>query len=107
MTNAFMTSTKQALLDLRVAQAKHSRLKVRADRRLEVARVRHASETAEAAFIEVEAWQLLLSIPGVSVATAAAMLQVSETSISRWAARIRKAAPGVQSVDKNSYGGGV
>ena len=90
MTNAFMTSTRQALVKLRAAQVKHSRMRNRADANLEAAKARHSAEVTAAAGIEAEAWQVLLAIPGVSVATAAALLDVSETSIGRWANRTGK-----------------
>jgi len=79
----------------------------RADAKLEAAKVRHSADVTAAAGIEANAWQVLLAIPGVSVATAAALLDVSETSISRWAARIGKATPGALSIEKNPMGGGV
>lgn len=87
MKNTFMTTTKSALVDLTAAQARHARLRSRADRRLEAAKARHFQEVMAAAQIEADAWQMLLAIPGVSIATAAAMLQVSESTVSRWVAR--------------------
>lgn len=107
MKNAFMASTSRALVELRAAQVKHARMRSRADTKLEAANARHSAEVTAAAGIEADAWQGLLAIPGVSVATAAAQLDVSESSIGRWAARIGKAAPGVLSIEKNATGGGV
>jgi len=65
-------------------------MRSRADTKLEAAKVRHSAEVTSAAGIEADAWQVLLAIPGVSAATAAALLDVSETSIGRWANRIGK-----------------
>ena len=107
MKNAFMTSTSRALVELRAAQVKHARMRSRADAKLEAAKARHSAEVTAAAGIEADAWQVLLAIPGVSVATAAALLDVSETSISRRSARIGKAAPGVLNIAKSGTGGGV
>ncbi len=90
MKNAFMTSATRALAELRAAQVRHGRIRGRADEKLEAAKARHAAEVAAAANIEADAWQVLLSIPGVSVATAAALLDVSESSIGRWANRTSK-----------------
>ena len=87
MKNAFMTSTSRALVELRAAQVKHARMRSRADAKLEAAKARHSAEVAAAAGIEADAWQALLAIPGVSIATASALLDVSETSIARWANR--------------------
>lgn len=91
MRNVFMASTRQALVCLRTAQARHARLRGAADRRLEAARAKHATEVAAAAHIEAEAWRSLLRVPGVSVGTAAALLQVSESTVTRWTARTGKA----------------
>lgn len=87
MSNTFMTTTRRALLDLRAAQNQHARLRGRADARLETAKTRHAAETAAAADIEQEAWRALLAFPGVSLDTAAALVDVSETTVYRWASR--------------------
>ena len=87
MQNVFMASTKRALVCLRTAQARHARLRDRADRRLEAARTKHATEVAAAAQIEADAWRVLLAVPGVSVGTAAALVQVSESTVTRWAGR--------------------
>ncbi|MDO8731455.1 MAG: hypothetical protein Q7L55_02630 [Actinomycetota bacterium] len=90
MKNAFMTSTSRALVELRAAQVRHGRMRSRADAKLDAAKVRHAAEIAAAAGIEADAWQVLLAIPGVSIATASALLDVSQTSVSRWANRTSK-----------------
>lgn len=87
MNNTSMSTTRRALLDLRAAQTKHARLRGRADARLEAAKARHAAEIAAAADIEQEAWRALLAIPGVSIDTAAALVDVSETTVNRWASR--------------------
>jgi DNA-binding transcriptional regulator YiaG len=85
--NPFITSVKTAVVDLRAAQTKHARLQARADARLAVARDRHQAESAAATRVEAEAWRALLSIPGVTASTVAAILQVHETTVTRWAAR--------------------
>ena len=72
------------------AQARYLRLKDRADRRLEEARALQREQMAAAEQVEADAWAALLAAPGVTVATAAAMLQVSEAVVSRWAARAAK-----------------
>jgi uncharacterized membrane protein YqiK len=85
--NPFITTVKVAVADLHAAQAKHARLQARADARLAVARARHQAETAEAVRVEAEAWRALLAIPGVTASTVAAILQVHETTVTRWVGR--------------------
>jgi len=87
MGNAFITTVKASISELHAAQAKHSRLKSRADARLARARSRHEAEVAAALRVEADAWRSLLSIPGVTPATVAALLEVHETTVARWAAR--------------------
>lgn len=85
MRNTFMGSAREALVSLLAAQAKHERLKARADRRLEAAKAVHAAEIVRAARLEADAWHALLAVPGVTTATAAALLEVSEATVVKWA----------------------
>jgi len=90
MKNEFMTSTKKAVVQLRNLQHAHSRIKDRADARLRVAQDRHALEISRAEKLELDGWQQLMAIPGMTPATAAAILEMSESTVSRWVARIAK-----------------
>ncbi len=90
MTNPFLTSSTKALRTLVVAQARHSRLKAKADRRLEVAQGRHAAELERAAAVEAAAWHALLAVPGMTITTAAVLASTSETTVNRWTSRARQ-----------------
>jgi hypothetical protein len=90
MTNPFLTSTTQALRALDVAQARHARLKAKADRRLEAAQARHAAELEGAAAVEAAAWHDLLAVPGMTITTAAALTSTSESTVNRWTSRARQ-----------------
>jgi hypothetical protein len=99
MSNPFITTVKASIAELQAAQAKHDRLKSRADARLAVARSRHEAEIDAAVRVEADAWRSLLSIPGVTPATVAALLQVHETTVARWAARAPRSASTVAKRD--------
>jgi len=93
MKNEFMNSTKKAVVHLRNLQRRHARIKDRADVRLQVAQDQHARDLARAEQVELEGWQLLMRIPGMTTATAAAVLDVNESTVSRWLGRFPKSAP--------------
>ena len=88
MKNEFMTSTKKAVLQPQNLQQAHARIQERADARLRVAQNRHALELSRAETLETEGWQQRMTIPRVTIATAAVILQVSQPTVSRWVARI-------------------
>ena len=90
MKSSFFPESKNSMGKVLRAQARYLRLKDRADRRLEEARALQREQMAAAEQVEADAWAVLLAAPGVTVATAAAMLQVSEAVVSRWAARAAK-----------------
>ena len=90
MKSSFFPESKNSMGKVLRAQARYLRLKDRADRRLEEARALQREQMAAAELVEADAWAALLAAPGVTVATAAAMLQVSEAVVSRWAARAAK-----------------
>jgi transposase len=48
---------------------------------------------ARAEQVELEGWQRLMGIHGMTPATAAAVLDVSESTVSRWIGRLPKSAP--------------
>lgn len=91
MKNEYLSTVKQAIDVLKIAQTRHSRQLERAHRRLAVATARFEDDSRAAIQIEAEAWARLLSIPGMSVASAAAITQVHETTVAKWAARVAKA----------------
>lgn len=90
MANTFLSSSSKALRALKAAQARHARLKAKADRRLEVAQAQHAAEVDRAASIEAAAWQALLDVPGMTITTAAVLASTSESTVNRWASRGRQ-----------------
>lgn len=93
MKNEFMNSTRNAVVHLRNLQRRHARIKDRADVRLQVAHDQHARDLARAEQVELEGWQRLMGIPGMTPATAAAVLDVNESTVSRWLGRFPKSAP--------------
>jgi DNA-directed RNA polymerase specialized sigma24 family protein len=90
MKNDFMIATRRALYQLRHAQDLHEGQLARAENRLNAAQLRHAAEVARAEMVEAQGWFELLGIPGVTIPTAAALMQVSETTVSRWVARYNR-----------------
>ncbi len=105
MKNEFMTSTKKAVIQLQNLQHTHARIKDRADARLRIAQDRHALDLSRAEKLEAEGWQQLMSIPGMTVATAAVILQVSQPTVSRWVARNAKSSDA--SIELRTQRGGM
>ena len=103
MPNEFMTASRQALRRLRMAQAQHERRRAKADRRFTVAEATHAAEINRAEMIEAKAWMDMLSVPGVTIPTAAALAKVSESTVSRWVARHNR---GLEETAERIPGGG-
>lgn len=93
MKNEYLFTVKQAIDILKVAQTRHSRQLERAHRRLSVATARFEDDSRAAIQIEAEAWARLLSIPGMTVASAAAITKVNEATVAKWASRVAKAVP--------------
>jgi len=93
MKNEFMSSTKKAVVHLRNLQRRHTKIKDRADARLRIAQNRHAFDFARAEKLELQGGQHLMEIPGMTHATAAAVLGVSESTVSRWIGLLPKSAP--------------
>lgn len=85
MKSPFLDEAKTAMAQVFAAHERACRLQARAARRLEIARRVHAEEMAAAERLEAEAWAGLLSIPGMSVASAAAITQVNRATVARWA----------------------
>ena len=88
----FFLEAKEALRTYLTTKGRSQRIKARAEQRLELAQAEHAASVAAAEQVEVDAWGALLAVPGMSVPTAAMWLQVDETMVSRWAARVAKSA---------------
>jgi len=85
MNSPFLVEAKTAMAQVFAAHERSCRLQARAERRLESARRVHADEVAAAERLEAEAWACLLSIPGMSVASAAAITQVNKATVAKWA----------------------
>ena len=90
MRNEFMAAARQAMRQLRSAQSSHARIRERADSRLREAQQRHAEDVARAEMVEAQGWVELLSVPGLTIPTAAALMQVSEATVSRWVSRYNR-----------------
>ncbi|MCF8543164.1 MAG: helix-turn-helix domain-containing protein [Candidatus Nanopelagicales bacterium] len=90
MTNEFMAAARRARVRVRSAQQRHEKWRARADRRFAAAQALHASVVARAEMTEAKAWMELLSVPGVTIPTAAALMEVSESTVSRWVARYNR-----------------
>ena len=93
MKNEFMNSTQKAVVHLRNLQRRHAKIKDRADVRLQVAQDQHARDVARAEQVELGGWQRLMGIHGMTPATAAAVLDVNKSTVSRWLGRFPKSAP--------------
>jgi hypothetical protein len=105
MASSFLTSARQAAHDVHYAKARHELWLARAEQRLASARVRHARDVAKAKAIEAGAWRELLAIPGMTVDTAAVVLDVPVGEVSRWArGSSRRPAPSQVSVLNESGG---
>jgi len=85
MSSPFLVEAKTAMAQVFAAHERACRLQARAERRLESACRIHADEVAAAERLEAKAWGCLLSIPGMSVASAAAITQVNKATVARWA----------------------
>lgn len=90
MKNEFMIAARQAIYRLSNVQIAHTRMRDKADSRLIIAQERHAAEISRAEMVEAKAWMDLLGIPGVTIPTAAALMKVSESTVSRWVARYNR-----------------
>jgi hypothetical protein len=90
MRNEFMTAARQAMHRLRSVQTSQERIRAKADARLSGAQERHAAEVGRAELLEASGWMALLAVPGVTVPTAAALMGVSESTVSRWVARYNR-----------------
>ncbi len=104
MKNEFLVATRQAMYGLRDRQDAHQRMRERADSRLRLAQERHTLEIGRAEMMEAKGWMELLSVSGVTIPTAAALLQVSESTVSRWLARYNR---GVEEDAASAGGGGA
>lgn len=87
MSNEFLTASMDAAGQLQVAQRRHEALRAKADRRLAVAQQRHVADLHTAAAVEAAGWQVLMAVPGMTIATAARIGGTSESTVSRWLAR--------------------
>ena len=85
MNSPFLVEAKTAMAQVYAAHERACRRQARAQRRLESARRVHAEEVAAAERLEAEAWGCLLSIPGMSVPSAAAITQVNKATVAKWA----------------------
>ena len=90
MRNEFMIAARQAMYRLRNLQISHARMRERAEGRLRVAQERHALSVGRAEMVEARGWMELLAVPGVTIPTAAALMEVSESTVSRWVARYNR-----------------
>jgi len=90
MKSPFFLEAKEALRTYLAAKRRYQRIKARAEQRLELAQAEHAASVAAAEQIEVDAWGVLLAVPGMSVPTVAVLLHLDEPTVSRWAARAAK-----------------
>lgn len=80
----FLTASAGAARRLQAAQARHARLKSQADARLAFAQGRHRDDARAAAAVEAQAWMDLLSIPGMTVASASQITHTSPAVVRRW-----------------------
>lgn len=90
MKNEFMIAMREAMYRLDSAQRWHVAHRARLDRKLQAAQERHAAEVSKLEMGEAESWVALLAVPGVTIPTAAALMQVSESTVSRWVARYNR-----------------
>jgi Homeodomain-like domain len=104
MKNEFMIAMREAMYRLESAQRWHVAHRARLDRKLEAAQARHASEVSRLEMGEAECWAALLAVPGVTIPTAAALMQVSESTVSRWVARYNR---GLDDIEAVTSGGGA
>ncbi|MDO8308921.1 MAG: hypothetical protein Q7V58_11260 [Actinomycetota bacterium] len=86
MTTDFLTASADANRTLQAARAHHARLKGRADERLASALTRHRAELAVAAGVEAAAWRKLMTVPGMTLATASRIGETPVSAVRRWLA---------------------
>jgi hypothetical protein len=86
MTTDFLTASAEAKKTLLAAKARHARLKAQADDRLAGAMTRHQAELAVAAAVEAAAWRDLMTVPGMTVATASRIGEAPASTVRRWLA---------------------
>jgi len=86
MTTDFLTASGEAKKTLQAARARHARLKAQADQRLAGALARHSAEVAVAAGVEAAAWRELMTVPGMTVATASRIGETPVSTVRRWLA---------------------
>lgn len=105
MVSSFLTSARQAARDVQCAKARHELWLTRAEQQLARAKDRHARDVAKAMAIEAGAWRELLAIPGMTVNTAAVLLDVPVGEVSRWArGTSKRSAPSQFSVHSEAGG---
>ncbi len=83
MTNPFIRESARGLRALQRAQARRARLEARAQRTLDLAVSEHRDRFRAAGALEQEAWRELLSVPGMTPQTAAALCGVSVATVTR------------------------
>ena len=86
MTTDFLTASAEAKKALQAAKARHAKLKAQADERLAGALTRHRAELAVAAGVEAAAWRELMTVPGMTIATAARIGETPASAVRRWLA---------------------
>jgi len=84
MTTDFLVASTEAKKALQTAKARHAKLKAQADERLAGALTRHRAELAVAAAVEAAAWRELMTVPGMTVATAARIGETPVSTVRRW-----------------------
>lgn len=84
MGSEFLVASAKASRGLALARDRHARARHRADDRLAAAQAIHADEVAAAAGIEAEAWRQLMAVPGMTIATAAQIGDVSTRAVHSW-----------------------
>lgn len=84
MNNDFLTASTIAAKDLAAAQVKRAGLEAKASERLAKAQERFSVDLIEARRIEAEAWKHLMTVPGMTAATAAQIGGTTAIKVSRW-----------------------
>ncbi|MDP2288604.1 MAG: hypothetical protein Q8M73_08595 [Actinomycetota bacterium] len=84
--NEFLTASVDAAKDLESAQARHAQLVHRSDQKLEAAQSRRDAEVASARQVEARAWKRLMSVPGMTAATAARIGNSTSNKVNEWIA---------------------
>lgn len=86
MGNEFLTESAKASRVLAAARVRHARARQRADARLAAAQAVHTQEVIAAEGIEAEAWRAMMTVPGMTIATAARIGNVSHRAVHTWLA---------------------